>query len=289
MTVTLDDAKWTFLHLFLAAVITLFCFWLSSAATPVFSMFPILFPKLPLHLGRNLCTKFEWLSECVPFAAIRSAWYLSRTLSNLILVDSSASTMQSMFCLASPNTAVGISTDVYWCFAKHCCWHPTFQLSTNVFSWCSWSPPPQVQWRKHVIFWHCRPLVFRQPNFAFFAFRCIGHVLPHIRPHIVGSWSRLFPRQSLFGPCISVKCFFFNKKNLVKAACIWHFSFSIHVPLIFNLIFQHCVKWCTCYVKWEESSRVTKVPLAESRRLLVVMESSSVIRKGKRKRNNRKK
>ena len=42
-------------------------------------------------------------------------------------------------------------------------------------------------------------------------------------------------------------------------------------------------------VKWEESSRVTKVPFAESRRLLVVMESPSVIKKRKRKRKSRKK
>ena len=33
---------------------------------------------------------------------------------------------------------------------------------------------------------------------------------------------------------------------------------------------------------------MTKIPFAESRRLLVVMESLSVIRKGKRKRNSRK-
>ena len=37
-------------------------------------------------------------------------------------------------------------------------------------------------------------------------------------------------------------------------------------------------------VKWEESSRVTKVPFAESRRLLVFMESPSVIKKKDRKR-----
>ena len=42
-------------------------------------------------------------------------------------------------------------------------------------------------------------------------------------------------------------------------------------------------------VIWEISSRVTKVPFAESRRLLIVMESPSVIRKVKKKRNSRKK
>ena len=34
---------------------------------------------------------------------------------------------------------------------------------------------------------------------------------------------------------------------------------------------------------------MTKVPFAESRRLLIVMESPSVIRKGKRERNSKKK
>ena len=38
------------------------------------------------------------------------------------------------------------------------------------------------------------------------------------------------------------------------------------------------------HVKWEESSRVTKVPFAESRRLLVVMESPSVMRKRRKER-----
>ena len=42
----------------------------------------------------------------------------------------------SMFCLAFPNTAVGFTTAVYWCFARHCGWHRIFLLPTKRFSWC---------------------------------------------------------------------------------------------------------------------------------------------------------
>ena len=39
----------------------------------------------------------------------------------------------SVFCLAFPNTAVGFSTALYQYFARHCCWHRNFQLSTSGF------------------------------------------------------------------------------------------------------------------------------------------------------------
>ena len=53
------------------------------------------------------------------------------------------------------------------------------------------------QWRRHhVIVWHYRALVSRRPTFVRFAFCCIRQMLPHIWPYIVGSWGRLFPRQS---------------------------------------------------------------------------------------------
>ena len=39
----------------------------------------------------------------------------------------------SIFRLAFSNFAVGFSTALYRCFAKHCCWHRNFQLSTSGF------------------------------------------------------------------------------------------------------------------------------------------------------------
>ena len=65
---SINDAKWTFLPLVLASLITSFLLLTSSAAMPEFSpMFPILSPLPPLHLdffnawgiGMNLCTRLQ--------------------------------------------------------------------------------------------------------------------------------------------------------------------------------------------------------------------------------------
>ena len=39
----------------------------------------------------------------------------------------------SLRCLAFPNIEVGFHTALYRYFARHCCWHRNFQLSTSGF------------------------------------------------------------------------------------------------------------------------------------------------------------
>ena len=80
-----------------------------------------------------------------------------------------------------------------------------------------------------------------------FAFRCIRHMLPHIWPHIVGSWCRLFPRQSHPGPCITIRWFPIQYNESREACpCNWQFSVAINVPVIVNLFLRHHIQSCMC-------------------------------------------
>ena len=118
------------------------CFWLSSAAMPDFSpVFHIPSPLPPSHLeffnawgiGMNLWPRLWWVKEFIPFAVMWSWWCLCPAPSSLGLVYSSASTTQACLVIAFPNIAVGFSTAFYRYFARHCCWHRNFQLSTSGF------------------------------------------------------------------------------------------------------------------------------------------------------------
>ena len=71
-------------------------------------------------------------------------------------------------------------------------------------------------------------------------------MLPLIWPYTVWSWSRLFPRQSLPRPCISVRWPFIQNKSGEACPCIWQLFLSIHVPAIFNIFFQQYIQWCMC-------------------------------------------
>ena len=61
-----------------------------------------------------------------------------------------------------------------------------------------------------------------------------------IWPHIVGSWGRLFPRQSPPGPCLSIRWFLIQcNESCETCPCIRKLSFSINVPVIFNMFLRH--------------------------------------------------
>ena len=90
----------------------------------------------------------------------------------------------SIFCVAFPNIAVGFPTVLCRYFARHCCWHRNFQLSTNGFDceleffivWLNEEYSSQLS--GIVEFWFLdSPSLFR------FLFRCIRHLLPQIWPH----------------------------------------------------------------------------------------------------------
>ena len=87
------------------------CFWLLSAAMPVFSqVFPIRFSCAAFasgnvhawSIGMNLRTRLLWLNEFTPFAVIWSSWYRCDIPSSRILKDSSASTIQAYLVLRLP-------------------------------------------------------------------------------------------------------------------------------------------------------------------------------------------
>ena len=85
----------------------LFCFWLScQLPCPYFLKFSHFSTAAftsgifnAWGIGINLCTKLYLLSEFIPFAAMWSSWYLCGTPSNLILIDSSASTIRAYLVL----------------------------------------------------------------------------------------------------------------------------------------------------------------------------------------------
>ena len=106
---SINDAKWTFLPLFLASRSLLSCFWLSSAAMPGISrVFTILSPQASEEFVHRTVMSYR----IHPFAVM---WFWC------------------VFCLSFPNIAVGFSTSLCLYFARHCCWHRNFQLSTSGF------------------------------------------------------------------------------------------------------------------------------------------------------------
>ena len=107
---SINDAKRTFLPHSLRRQSLHFCFWLSSAAMPVFSHFSQYFSTAAFAsgifmapgTGINLCTRLWWPNESTPFPAMWSSWYLWGAPSIRILIDSSASTIQAYFVLCFP-------------------------------------------------------------------------------------------------------------------------------------------------------------------------------------------
>ena len=106
-----NDAKKTFIPLFLASSVTSFLFLtLVSCHTGIFSSFSHYLSTAAFAfgiftaggIGINLCTKLWWLSEFIPFAAMWSSWDLCGTPSNRILIDSSASTIQAYLVVCFP-------------------------------------------------------------------------------------------------------------------------------------------------------------------------------------------
>ena len=95
----------------------------------------------------------------------------------------------SVFSLAFPNIAGGFTTAVYRYFARHCCWHRNFQLSTSGFHrgleffivWFNKEYSPQLS--GFVERWFLDSL-----SLFCFRLRCIRHMFPHIWPYIV--WTR---------------------------------------------------------------------------------------------------
>ena len=91
----------------------------------------------------------------------------------------------SVFCLAFPNIAVGLSTALCRHFARHCCWHRNFQLSPCSFHcdlefvnvWFNKESSSQVS--------GIVELRFLDSPSLFCFFRCFGHKFPHIWPYIV--------------------------------------------------------------------------------------------------------
>ena len=186
-----------------------FCFWLSWAAMPVFSL--VWYYYCSKHKNKFV-HKIVVTQRIQPFPAIWSSWFLFWDPSMRILIDSSASTIQAYFCLVFP-TAQQVSLHGQ-------CWSlqsiaAGIGISTfyEHFSFHAWIPHRQDQWSKHhAKIWHCRALVSRSPTFASLCVsmhqKCVRIVFPHLWPSGVWPWSRLVSCQSLTGPCVSIWRFF---------------------------------------------------------------------------------
>ena len=123
----------------------------------------------------------------------------------------------SMFCLASPNTAVGFSTAVHWCFARHCCWHRNCQLPTSVFFMMSLKSLSSSSMKKiQRNFLASSSFGFSIAHFCF-AFRfTASDICFHISCHALSGLDVVCFLVSLTSrPCISVR-WPFKKISLVK-------------------------------------------------------------------------
>ena len=146
-----------------------------------------------------------------------SSWYLCGTPSNRILTDSSASTIQAYLVLFF-SILRQVSRGKLLVFYKALLLALEFPAFYERFSWCFF--------KKNIIWFNEEDTTYLSgifelwfldvAHFCCFAFRCIRHMLPHVRPYIVGSWGCLFPRESLPGPVYPSGGLSFNKINLVK-------------------------------------------------------------------------
>ena len=95
---------------------------------------------------------------------------------------------------AFPNIAVGLPTVLYWYFARHCCWHPNFQLSSSGFH-CELQfiidEMHSSQLSGIIEFWF-----LDSTSLICFLLCCIRHTRPHIWPYIVTTKGILFTCKS---------------------------------------------------------------------------------------------
>ena len=99
-----------------------------------------------------------------------SSWYLCGTPSNRILIDSSASTIQAYLVLCSQYCGRFPRCN-FLVFYKALLLASELPTFYERFSWCVWILHLLVQWRRyHVIVWHDRALVSRQPTFVSLCF-----------------------------------------------------------------------------------------------------------------------
>ena len=118
-----------------------FCFWLSSAAMPIFSpIFLILSSLLPSH-PVFYCLRHR---NKLKYQIVMAQWIYS-FCSKVIFVISVRSSIHSdshgivsfdntnVFCLVCSHGAASFpATSAQWSFTKHCCWHRNFQNSTSI-------------------------------------------------------------------------------------------------------------------------------------------------------------
>ena len=201
---SIKDEKWTVWPFVLASAITSLLFWtFVSCLASILQYFQLFlhcchcmwYVNCTTH-WKNWSTRLYWLSEFMPFPAMWSSWFLLWDPTMRVLIVSWASTIQAYFVVCFP-TVPEVSLRWWSWNLKQCCWHRNFQLSSSIFH----------QMLEFFIKEKPRNLLALSsfgfstaPFLLSLAFRCIRHDLPHIWPHFVGSWSRLFPRQSLTRP-----------------------------------------------------------------------------------------
>ena len=89
----------------------------------------------------------------------------------------------STFCLVFSNCATGFPARTMLKFTRHCCWHRNFQLSSSI---CHFSLEFLIVRVNEVNTTQTSGIVelwfLDFPLLLLFAFRCIGHMFPHLWP-----------------------------------------------------------------------------------------------------------
>ena len=178
-------------------------------------------------IGRNLCTRLQWLNEFIPCEAMWSSWSVCGTTfqscsERLVGIDNT-----SIFGLALPNTAAGFSALQALLLASE---FPTFY---DRFSRYVWILHHLGQWRiYHLIFWHYRALVSRWSTFALL---CASMHQTFASTYLAIHWQD----ESLFDSSLVSSLdhvyplggLLFNKMNLVKPV---HASNNSRSPSMFQ-------------------------------------------------------
>ena len=137
-----------------------------------------------------------------------------------------------------PNTVAGFpATSAQWSFAKHCCWQRNFKLSTRVSHgmfkfFIIWFNEEDAT----LIVWHYRALVSRQHTFASLCFS-LHQTCASTNLAIHCRVLSLFVSSSVSHRTMYIRQVAFHSIKYIyreSCPCVRQFSFSIHVPVIFN-------------------------------------------------------
>ena len=254
---SINDGKWTFLHLFFASSITSYLFLtFVSCHAKIFSSFSHYFSTAAFASGFFLMLEAsEWIcaQDCndllikfIHFAMMWSWWSLCPAPSSLGLVLSSASTIQAYFVLrvpilwwVSPLLFIGILQGIAAGIGTSNFLRAAFIVSLNSSSVGSMKNIPL----------NCLVLSsfgFSIAHLCFTFFFTASEIHFHVSGHTSSGREVFCFLVSLLPDHVypSSGLSFRRTKSCESCPCIWQFYFSIHVPVIVSMFLHEYIQGC---------------------------------------------